>query len=352
MTDVRRDLKGLLPDEVETAIASIGGERYRSRQILSWMYAKGATSFIQMTDLSKAFRQKLEETCRMGCLSHTGRSAAQDGTVKHLLGLEDGLSIETVLISDGRRRTVCVSSQVGCPLQCKFCLTGAMGFWRNLTAGEIVEQVLVVRRELRERGEDVTNIVMMGMGEPLLNYDSVLKAVRIMQSELGMAFGPRRITISTAGLVPGIARLANEGLRLGLAISLNATRDSVRDELMPVNRKYPIAELIEAARDFYEKVGRRITFEYVLIENVTDSPDDAERLAKITRKVPSKVNLIPLNAGGSSGLRRSSRAATDTFHGILTDRNVTATLRESRGADILAACGQLGARSAWTDDAR
>ncbi|MBI4530333.1 MAG: 23S rRNA (adenine(2503)-C(2))-methyltransferase RlmN, partial [Candidatus Latescibacteria bacterium] len=310
--------------------------------ILSWVYGKRVTTFADMTNLSKEFRRDLDEVARISSINEITRTVAQDRTVKFLLGLEDGLSIETVMIPEDRRRTVCVSSQVGCGLGCRFCVTALMGFLRNLSPAEIIDQVLTVRRHLQERDEDVTNVVMMGMGEPLLNYHNVVKAVRLMQSELGMAFGQRRITISTAGYVPGILRLAKEGLKVGLAISLNGSHDGIRGELMPINRKYPIGQVLEAAREFYQRVGRRITFEYVLIDGVTDSPEDAERVARIAHSVPSKVNLIPLNLGASPDLHRSSPLEIETFISLLVARYVTVTLRESRGDDIYAACGQLG----------
>lgn len=341
MTD-KLDLKGLPPEDIETFVLSLGGPRYRARQILSWIYGHGVTTFTQMTNLSKDFRESLCSVARISSVLEITRTVAHDGTVKFLFGLEDGFSIETVMIPEDHRRTVCVSSQVGCGLGCTFCVTASMGFLRNLSPAEIIDQVLRVRGYLQEWGEDVTNVVMMGMGEPLLNYTGVIKAVRLMQSELGMAFGPRRITISTAGYVPGILRLAGEGLKVGLAISLNSSNDRVRGEIMPINRKYPITRLVEAAQEFYRSVGRRITFEYVLIDGVTDSPDDAEKVARIAHSVPSKVNLIPLNPGASSGMHRSSSSKIDAFIAILAARHVTVTLRESRGDDIYAACGQLG----------
>jgi 23S rRNA (adenine2503-C2)-methyltransferase len=341
MTD-KRDLKGLLPDEVETFILSFGGQRYRARQILSWIYDKRVTTFADMTNLSKEFRRDLDRVARISSLNEITRTVAQDGTVKFLLGLDDGYSIETVMIPEGRRRTACISSQVGCGLGCRFCVTALMGFLRNLSSAEIIDQVLTVRRYLKARDEDVTNVVMMGMGEPLLNYNNVIKAVRLMQSELGMAFGQRRITISTAGYVPGIRRLAKEGLTLGLAISLNGSHDGIRGELMPINRKYPIGQVLETAREFYRRVGRRITFEYVLIDGMTDSPEDAERVARIAHAVPSKVNLIPLNPGASPDMHRPPPTKIEAFISVLVAKHVTVTLRESRGDDIYAACGQLG----------
>ncbi len=338
------NLMGMTLEEIEEFIQGLGKERYRARQLFRWIYRKGATDFGVMTDLSKSFREELSRIARIGGVREVRRLVSEDRTAaKFLFRLEDGAYVESVLIRDDDRRTVCLSSQVGCPLRCRFCATGQMGFHRNLTAGEIVGQLLHVRRVLWEDGEDLTNVVLMGMGEPLLNYDQVLKAVRLIRHEMGIALGARRITLSTAGVVPGIERLAGEGVPLGLAISLNATDDATRTELMPINRKYPIGVLIRAAKDFARTYKRRITFEYVLIHGVNDSLGDALRLADLLRGIPCKVNLIPYNPIPDAPFRRPPMEQVLRFQEVLLSHHYTATLRDSRGRDIQAACGQLRA---------
>jgi len=338
------NLMGMTLEEIEEFIQGLGKERYRARQLFRWIYRKGATDFGVMTDLSKSFREELSRIARIGGVREVRRLVSEDRTAaKFLFRLEDGAYVESVLIRDDDRRTVCLSSQVGCPLRCRFCATGQMGFHRNLTAGEIVGQLLHVRRVLWEDGEDLTNVVLMGMGEPLLNYDQVLKAVRLIRHEMGITLGARRITLSTAGVVPGIERLAEEGVPLGLAISLNATDDATRTELMPINRRYPIGVLIRAAKDFARTYKRRITFEYVLIHGVNDSLGDALRLADLLRGIPCKINLIPYNPIPDAPFRRPPMEQVLRFQEVLLSHHYTATLRDSRGRDIQAACGQLRA---------
>jgi 23S rRNA (adenine2503-C2)-methyltransferase len=337
MDDRRTDLKGMSPDELARFIASLGKEKYRTKQLLSWMYAKGVSDFEAMTDLSKSFREELSRIARVSALEEVARQVSDDGATKFLFQLEDGLRIESVLIREEPRRTVCLSSQVGCALGCVFCATGRMGFTRNLSPAEIVDQLIAVRRA----EGSVTNVVLMGMGEPLLNYDNVLKAVRLMNLEMGISLGMRKITLSTAGVVPGIERLAQERLHIGLAISLNASADRTRTQLMPINRRYPMNELLAAVRKFGRTTRRRVTFEYMLINGVNDGPEDAARLVRLLGEIPCKINLIPLNPIAGSPLQRPSPERIEGFRNFLLSHHFTVPLRESKGRDIAAACGQL-----------
>ena len=351
------DLKGLLPEELVEFVGRLGQQPYRARQLQAWIYARGVADPDAMTDLSKSFREELKRVARISQLSEADRQEARNGeAVKFLFSLPDGERIESVLIIDRERRTVCLSSQVGCALGCRFCATARMGFVRHLSAAQIIDQLLQVNRFAAGRGERITNVVMMGMGEPLLNYDEVMRAIRIMRLELGPGIGGRKITVSTAGHVPGIRRLAREELNVGLAISLNATRDEQRTRLMPINRKYPIAELMDAAREFFEVGGRCVTFEYVLMAGVTDADDDALQLAELTRAVPCKINLIPYNElGPESTFRRPGPERVDRFRQLVeAHAPMPVTLRDSRGREIDAACGQLYQRHAglaprWVD---
>lgn len=348
------DLKGMLPEELTDLVIRSGEAPYRAQQLLSWLYEKDVSNLDGMTNLPQAWRTFMADEVRITRLKElTRRESAVDGTVKFLFEIPGSTSVESVLISDGSRRTACLSSQVGCPLDCTFCATGKMGFkGRNLTSGEIVDQLLRINAWASCRQERVTNVVMMGMGEPLLNYDNVTRALRVMRLE-GLGVGGRRITVSTAGYVPGIQKLSMEkDLNVGLAISLNATTDEQRSQIMPINKKYPIAQLIGAARDYFERIGRRVTFEYVLMAQVTDSDDDASRLAELTCDIPCKINLIPYNelgeheslGAGEAVFRRPPLERVRSFRQVLEQRTIpsrTVTLRESRGRDIDAACGQL-----------
>jgi 23S rRNA (adenine2503-C2)-methyltransferase len=325
---------------------SIGEKPFRARQLWSWMYRKGASSFEAMTDLSKAFRRKLADSAELDALRlvrATGSSST--GTRKFLWKCADGLQVETVFIPEADRKTVCVSSQVGCALGCGFCATGGMGFVRNLESWEIVEQVLGVRRET---GNRPTNIVVMGMGEPFLNYDNVMKAMVVIADPQGVAISHRKITISTAGILPGIARFTAEKRPYRLAVSLNATSDSIRSRIMPVNKKYPLKELVAAAKDYSRKTGGRITFEYVLIRDVNDSMRDAERLLKLLKNLPCKVNLIPCNPGCGTFVRPEDERVS-AFLDAIKPLASPVIIRMSRGVDISAACGQLATRNPETE---
>ncbi|MDA0748218.1 MAG: 23S rRNA (adenine(2503)-C(2))-methyltransferase RlmN [bacterium] len=336
----RIELKGLYPDELEELAVSLGLEPYRGRQIAAWMYNYGITDFEQMTNLSRAVRQRLAQRASILDLKVAGESGGGD-TIKYLFELPDKKRVESVLMRDGRRRTLCISSQVGCPLDCSFCATGRMGLLRDLTAGEILDQLLFVRRTLVAQGDDLTNVVMMGMGEPLLNYDNVVRAIRLMNLDYGPAMGIRRITLSTVGHVPGILRLADEKMKIGLAISLNASTDEQRSQIMPINRKWPIAELLDAVRAYQKKNGRRVTFEYVMLHGFNDSPEDAHRLVKLTEGISRKINVIPWNPIDGMPFVRPPQEVVDRFVQILADAHITATVRYSKGVDIAAGCGQL-----------
>jgi 23S rRNA (adenine2503-C2)-methyltransferase len=361
------DLKGLLPGQLADLVSRLGEPAYRAEQLFSWIHDKGVSDLDAMTNLPKRLRQRLaEEGAFLTNLPRLERHDSATGmAVKCLFGIPgpsgpagagqveagqvEAGQVEAVLIVDGDRRTACLSSQVGCALDCRFCATGRMGFRRNLGAGQIVDQLLQLQAIAAEAGDRVTNIVMMGMGEPLLNYDEVTQALRILRHAEGAGIGGRRITVSTAGYLPGIRRLIDDDLNVGLAISLNATKDEVRTELMPVNGKWPIVDLLQAARDYFERKGRRVTFEYVLMAGVTDADADAARLAALTRDVACKINVIPYNELGDEGavsgrpvFRRPGRKRIDAFLTALRGATTnTVTLRESRGRDIAAACGQL-----------
>jgi 23S rRNA (adenine2503-C2)-methyltransferase len=344
-------LTGLLPEEI-AALLPLGKERYRGMQIFRWIHERGALLFDEMTNLPKTFRTEIAGRFGIGALTLLEiRTSSDSSTDKYLWECADGCRIESVIIRaecpntlgylDEGRTTACISSQVGCRMACRFCRTGGMGFTRNLNPGEIIDQLIRMRRRLADSGEDITNIVFMGMGEPLDNLDAVLKTVRIINMETALSIGRRKVTISTCGIVPGILRLAGEYRRIGLAISLNAPDDDLRSSLMPINRKYPLAELLEAAREFTARTRRRVTFEYTLIEGVNDSPEHARKLLGIARSIPSKVNLIALNEFDGSPYRRPDDETIETFQRILFEGNVTAFIRKSKGGDILAACGQL-----------
>jgi 23S rRNA (adenine2503-C2)-methyltransferase len=334
------DLAELDRSELERALEQRGQERFRAKQIFGWIYRRGVTDIGSMTDLPRALRETLAADFTLTTPRIAGRERSTDGTEKFLLSLADGRHIESVFIPDTPAMTFCISTQVGCAMACAFCLTGKMGLVRNLTAGEIAAQVRVLAGALAMR-DRAFNIVLMGMGEPLHNYDETMKALRILADDHGMGLPPRRVTLSTVGVLPALERLAREPLMPNLAISLHAPTDLLRGELVPINRKYGIAEIIEACRRFPLRKRSRITFEYVMLAGVNDAPDDARRLARLIAGVKAKINLIPLNAAAGIPFERPSDAAIDRFAGILAERGVTVSVRKSRGRDIRAACGQL-----------
>jgi len=333
-----RPLKGQSLKELRGFFESIGQPSYRGEQLFRWLYQKNATSFDDITTFSKDLREKLsaDESLERGWVIKKSKQS-DEGTVKYLIQLEDGKKVESVYIPQEDRVTVCLSSQIGCALDCDFCATGKMGFHRHLDAGEIFEQFRLVQ-QLSDR--PVTNIVFMGMGEPFNNYDEVLRAADIFNNSMGPNIGRNRITISTAGVVPQIKQYADERRPYTLAISLNATRDDFRDILMPLNQRWPIQALMDAARYYTTRLSRRITFEYVLIAGYSDSPDDAARLKRMLRNIECKLNVIPLNATDSV-YRRPDPEDIDRFLQALYPAPFPITVRWSKGHDISAACGQL-----------
>ena len=318
---------------------------YRADQIRKWIYLRQIDSFERMTDISKDIRSLLARNFAVGRLGVERIEKSQDGSRKSLFRLDDGRHIETVLIPERDHDTLCVSSQVGCAQGCLFCLTAAGGFERNLTRAEIIAQVRDIKNELEDPGR-LSNIVFMGMGEPLANYKNLVSAIgAITDNDAGLRFAGRRVTVSTAGLVPKIVALGRD-TKVNLAVSLNATDNETRSRLMPINRTYPLEALLEACRQFPLQPGRRITFEYILIKGINDTPDDARRLAKLLQPIRSKINLIPFNPHEGCDFERPSEAAMKAFYDILFGKNYTVIVRRSKGQDISAACGQLRARSA------
>jgi 23S rRNA (adenine2503-C2)-methyltransferase len=340
MTHPSTDLAELEVEELEAELAALRVAPFHARQLYRWIYKHGVSDIDRMTDLGRPLRTMLKTEFVLTTPRIVKDEVSIDGTRKFLLELADGRHIEAVFIPDTPAMTFCISTQVGCAMSCGFCLTGKMGLVRNLTAGEIAGQVRVLAAAtgLLDR---TFNIVLMGMGEPLHNYDDTLKALRMLHSEHGLAVSPRRITLSTVGIVPGLDRLAREPLMPNLAISLHATTDQARTALVPPNRKYPLQEILAACRRFPLKKRSRITFEYVLLAGVNDSREDAHRLVKLLAGIRSKVNLIPLNAAPGIPYQRPSDEQVNRFAEILADGQLTVSVRKSRGRDIRAACGQL-----------
>jgi len=332
------NVTGMTLEQMESLMESIGQPKYRAAQLFNWIYKRAILSFDEMTNFAKSLRQQLVDQAEIGHISITKQVTSTEGlTEKFLFRLEDGLFVESVFMIEGKRRTVCLSSQVGCALGCSFCATGKMGFQRNLSAGEIVDQLLAIQRTLKV---ETTNIVIMGMGEPFLNYDEVIKACEIISHDKGIAIGKRKITISTSGIVPAIKRFSDEGQRYKLAISLNAADDEMRTKVMPINKKYPLNELINAARYYAAKSRHRITFEYVMIDGLNDSINDALKLAKLISGLKCKINIIPYNSIDQSQ-RPPSEATINAFIRPFLNMNVVISVRRSKGVDIGAACGQL-----------
>ncbi|MCE9653169.1 MAG: 23S rRNA (adenine(2503)-C(2))-methyltransferase RlmN [Nitrosarchaeum sp.] len=344
-----KDLYRLLPEEMEQMVLDMGQSRYRADQILYPLYYKFPKSISEIKQLPTPMRDKLiEEGYTIGSATEVHRVVSEDGdTTKLLLNLADGTPVETVLIQypstkiDGHpRSTICVSTQVGCAMGCTFCATGQMGFERNLKAEEIVAQVIHFAQLLEKRGQHVTNLVFMGMGEPLANYDETIRAVRLLTHPRGFGIGQRNITISTIGIISGIERLADEDLQIGLAISLHAPNDKLRQKLVPTAGPHSVEDLIAAGKSYFQKTGRRVTFEYALIEGVNDSPEIARDLAFLLEKNGSHVNLIPINPTAGNFQRPSKRSVLE-FERILSNAGVNCTIRVEKGTEISAACGQL-----------
>jgi 23S rRNA (adenine2503-C2)-methyltransferase len=345
---MKRNFKELSPEELTIFIEELGQKPYRSRQIINWIYKKQAGSFDEMTDLPKDLRDELKKSAYISNLRLLNRQVSIDGTQKFLFELEDSETIESVLIPNIRginKFTLCISSQVGCALRCVFCTTGQMGFIRNLKAYEIVDQVIVASRI---EGGDIANIVFMGMGEPLNNLNHVAEALRRITELMGIS--KRRITVSTAGIAPKITELAEKAPKINLAVSLNAATDEIRSKIMPVNKKYPLKELMSACRQFPLSPRRLITFEYVLLDGINDTKADASRLVNLLKGIRAKVNLIPYNPPAPSqkdmvpAFKRSSDEKILEFQNVLHKAGITAMIRKSMGADISAACGQLKAK--------
>ncbi len=341
----RINLLGLSLAELTQLVVDWGEPRFRATQIWRWIYHTLTDDPNEMGNLPLELRQRLMDRTYIGHLPMVERMVEPDGlTEKVAFRAHDGQIIETVLMRYTNRNTVCVSSQIGCPLGCMFCATGRSGYTRDLTVGEISAQVLYYSQRLREENAHVTNVVFMGMGEPLLNYDAVWQAIANLNDREGLALGVRRFTISTAGIVPGIERMAKAGMEVGLAISLHAPTDALRDKLAPINRRYPLARLMEAARLYIERTGRRITFEYALADGVNDSDECARRTAELLDGMLCHVNLIPMNPIAGCDYAPSSGERILRFQELLVQGRIQTTVRISRGADIQAACGQLRLR--------
>jgi len=356
----RTNLLGLARPQLEAFVAQLGSKPFRARQLMNWIYKRGVGSFAQMTDLAKEFRARLDERAEVRAPQIVSLQHSADGTTKWLLKADANQAFEMVFIPEPDRGTLCISSQVGCALDCSFCATAQQGFNRNLSSAEIVGQVWLAAREL-ERAEraqavtaavpapagderHVTNVVLMGMGEPLANFRNVVPALRVLLDDFGFDLSRRRVTLSTSGLVPQIYKLAEE-TNVALAVSLHAPDDALRNELVPINRKHPIAELLTACWHYLdEQNGRSVTFEYVMLEGINDSPAQARALARLLKGHPAKVNLIPFNPFPGTRYRRSSAPVIQRFRDELLQRGVLATVRRTRGEDIDAACGQLAGR--------
>ncbi len=334
------DFSGLERSELEHAAVTLGLSAFRGRQIFHWIHQRGVSDFAAMTSLPTELRATLGARGTITEPTLDSKQVSTDGTTKFLLKLADGRRIEAVYIPDTPAQTFCISTQVGCAMACGFCLTGKMGLVRHLTAGEIIGQVRMLARETGLVAS-AFNLVFMGMGEPLHNYEATMKAFRILTDKQGLAVPPRRITLSTVGVLPGLERLAEEPLMPNLAISLHATTDEQRDTLAPINRKYKLKDLMDACRAFPLPRRGRITFEYVLLDQVNDTPDDARRLVRLLEGIQAKVNLLPLNEADRIPFARPSDERVNAFAAILAERGVTVSVRKSRGRDIRAACGQL-----------
>jgi len=342
------DLRSLSMEQTSSLLQTLGQPAYRAEQLWRWVHRMGVRTLDEASNLPKALRQAFDEQgviCTNLEVAEIQRSS--DGTRKMRLLTHDNRSIETVLIPDGDKMTQCISSQVGCALDCQFCATAKLGLMRNLTAGEIVDQVYLAKALLAKEapGQRITNLVYMGMGEPLHNFEHVMQSLRLLTHDVGANLSYRRITVSTVGLVPGIKKLGQQDVRPNLAVSLNASNNEVRDEIMPINKKYPIEVLLQTLREFPLEKRRRITFEYVLLAGVNDTMEDAARVARLLRNIPCKLNVIPFNPHALAPYKRPSPETIDAFQQRVRDLGVATYLRTPRGDDIAAACGQLANQS-------
>ncbi|TCI27479.1 MULTISPECIES: 23S rRNA (adenine(2503)-C(2))-methyltransferase RlmN [unclassified Exiguobacterium] len=344
LVGAKPSLYSLTYPELEQWLIDAGEKSFRAKQLYDWMYVKRVTSFDDMTNLSKPLREKLDASFQLTTLKELVRQESQDGTIKFLFELQDGYSIETVLMRHEYGNSVCVTTQVGCRIGCTFCASTLGGLKRNLEAGEITAQVLDVQRALDVSGERVDSIVVMGIGEPFDNYDELMRFLRTVNHDDGLNIGSRHITVSTSGIVPKIYKFADEGMRINFAISLHAASTEVRTRLMPINRAYNLDKLMEAVNYYTEKSGRRITFEYGLFGGVNDTEEDAHKLADLLKGVKCHVNLIPVNHVLERDYVRTPRNQIFAFEKVLKDRKVNVTIRREQGSDIDAACGQLRAK--------
>ena len=338
---MKPDLKNYTAENVKTLMTEWNLPAYRARQIYTWLFSRNIHAFSEMTDLPKTLQTKLSESFRLGELSEASYLSAADGTEKYAFSLDDGALIESVLIPAEKRLTACLSTQAGCKFACVFCASGVGGFHRNLTTAEIIEQVLYLKEK---KPEKLSNYVFMGMGEPLDNLENLYSAISIMNDPHGLEIASRRISVSTCGIVPGIRRLAEWNLQIQLSVSLHAANDALRNTLMPVNKRYPLKDLIEACSYYHETKGRMITLEYILIDGVNDTEKDARDLAGIQKKLRSKINLIPCSDWGEGTYRRPSEKRTQEFVEYLKAAGGNLTFRNSKGNDIQAACGQLAGK--------
>lgn len=340
----KQNIRELSLKELSEFLTTHNEKAFRAKQIWQWIWQRGTTRFEEMTNLSKTTQELLSDAFFFDSLHPQLAQAAGDGTVKTAWRLYDGEVIESVLIPGNQKFTVCVSSQVGCKLGCKFCATGTLGFKRNLTAGEIFEQVIAAKTAAEAQGLTLSNIVFMGMGEPLLNYDNVMKAIERLTANDGLAMSPYRITVSTAGIPDKIKQLADDEARFNLAVSLHSADENTRTNLMPLNKAYSLADIAESLKYFVEKTGTRPTFEYLLLKDINDSLEDAKTLARYCRQFPIKINLIEYNEVEGSGFRHSPDKRRDEFIRFLESCNMVVNLRRSKGKDIDAACGQLAGK--------
>lgn len=347
MNDLQ-DIKSLSLNELEQALADIGEPKYRAKQIFQWFHKKYVNSFDEMLNLSKDLRQKLKENYYISCSAIEKKLiSCYDSTVKYLFSLNDGEYVEAVLMSYHHGYSACISTQAGCKMGCTFCATGQGGFRRNLTAGEMLSQLQTMEKD---RGVRISNVVLMGMGEPLDNFDNVVRFLRLVSSADGMNIGMRHLALSSCGLADKIRQLAELKLQITLSISLHAPNDEIRNRTMPVNKRFPIDELLSACREYIEKTGRRITFEYAMIDGVNDSIDCARQLASRLRGMLCHINLIPVNEVDKTGYKKSGKKSLNAFCAYLNNHGITATIRRTLGSDINASCGQLRGKAKETTD--